>query len=112
MNKQIGQILFAAIILTACSGAPTRKEDIRSTPAPVIESHVVLPPSAVQPKRGGYLEGDSPGDNVPANLAAIPDAVPRVEPLHRFANAQYSALGKTYTPLTLPGRFRKQYLAP
>ena len=111
VNKQTGLILFAAIILTACSGAPTRKEDIRSIPAPVIESHVVLPPSVVQPKRGGYLEGDSPGDNVPANLAAVPDAVPRVEPLHRFANAQYSALGKTYTPLTSPGRFKERGIA-
>jgi rare lipoprotein A len=88
-----------------------RKEDTRSAPAPVIESHVVLPPSVVQPKRGGYLEGDSPGDNVPVNLAAVLDAVPRVEPLHRFANAQYSALGKTYTPLTSPGKFKERGIA-
>jgi rare lipoprotein A len=65
----------------------------------------------VHPKRGGYLEGDSPGDNVPANLAAVPDAVPRAEPLHRFANAQYSALGKTYTPLTSPGSFKERGVA-
>ncbi|CAH1088859.1 septal ring lytic transglycosylase RlpA family protein [Candidatus Nitrotoga sp. 1052] len=111
VNKQTGLILFAAIILTACSGVPTRKEDTRSTPAPVIESHVVLPPSVVQPKRGGYLEGDSPGVDVPINLAAIPDAVPRVEPLHRFANTQYSALGKTYTPLISPGKFKERGVA-
>jgi len=111
VNNQTGLILFAAIILTACSSAPMREDETRITPAPVIESHVALPPSVVQPKRGGYLEGDSPGTDVPANLAAIPDAVPRVEPLHRFANTQYTALGKTYTPLTSPGKFKERGVA-
>jgi rare lipoprotein A len=111
VNKQLGLILFAAIILSACSSVPTRQEDVRSAPAPVVESHVVLPPSVVQPKHGGYLDGDSPGTDVPPNLASIPDAVPRAEPLHRFANAPYSVLGKTYTPLTSTGKYKEQGIA-
>ncbi|CAG9931572.1 septal ring lytic transglycosylase RlpA family protein [Candidatus Nitrotoga arctica] len=107
MNKQTGLILFAAIILTACGSVPPRKEEMRSTPAPVIEAQA----TPAQPKRGGYLEGDSPGADVPANLDTIPNAVPRVEPLHRFANSQYTALGKTYTPLTTPGRFKERGIA-
>ena len=111
MNKQTGLILFAAIILTACGSVPTRKEEMRSTPAPVIEAQATLTTPIAQSKRGGYLEGDSPGADVPANLDTIPNAVPRAEPLHRFANSQYTALGKTYTPLTTPGRFKERGIA-
>lgn len=111
MNRKTGLILFAAIILTACGSVPPRKEEMRSTPAPVIEAQATPTAPIVQPKRGGYLEGDSAGADAPANLDAIPNAVPRVEPLHRFANSQYTALGKTYTPLTTPGRFKERGIA-
>ena len=36
----------------------------------------------------------------PPNLAAIPDAVPRAEPLHRFANRPYVVFGRGYAPMT------------
>lgn len=111
MNKQTGLIFFAVIILAACSTTPTRKEEVRSSPAPVIESHAVPTLPGAQSKRGGYLAGDSPGTDIPANLDAIPDAVPRVEPLHRFANSPYSALGKTYTPLTSTGKYKERGIA-
>jgi len=48
---------------------------------------------------GGYYKDDGPGDNPPENIDAIPDAVPRDEPLHRFANNKYSVFGKDYVPL-------------
>ena len=51
-------------------------------------------------KSGGYYLDDGPEANPPPNLDAIPDAVPRDEPLHRFANRPYVALGTTYTPQT------------
>lgn len=111
MNIQTGLILFAVIILTACGSVPPRKDEMRSTPAPVIEAQATPTTPIAQSKRGGYLEGDSPGADVPANLDTIPNAVPRVEPLHRFANSQYTALGKTYTPLTTPGRFKERGIA-
>lgn len=60
-----------------------------------------LPPSSTTAaKGGGYYLDDGPEANPPPNLDAIPDAVPREEPLHRFANRAYVALGNTYTPLT------------
>lgn len=112
MNTHTGLILSAAIILlAACSNVPTRQEDMRSPPAPVIEAQATPTAPVAQHKRGGYLEGDSPGTEVPDNLDAIPNAVPRAEPLHRFANSQYTALGKTYTPLTTPGRFKERGIA-
>lgn len=57
------------------------------------------PPTATT-KSGGYYLDDGPEANPPPNLDAVPDAVPRNEPLHRFANRPYVALGTTYTPLT------------
>ena len=48
-------------------------------------------------KFGGGYKDDGPGDN-PPDVDAIPDAVPRPEPLHRFANNPYSALGRDYVP--------------
>jgi rare lipoprotein A len=36
---------------------------------------------------------------VPADLASIPDAVPRDEPYHRWANRPYTVFGRTYAPV-------------
>ncbi len=103
-------------MLTACGSAPPRKAEApRSTPAPVAEAQTTqiepITQPITQPGRGGYLEGDGPGADVPANLEATPDAVPRDEPLHRYANRQYVALGKTYTPLTAPGNYKERGIA-
>jgi len=55
----------------------------------------------VTQKRGGaYYKDDGPGDEIPDNLDDIPDAQPRLEPLHRFANRPYIVLGKAYEPQT------------
>jgi rare lipoprotein A len=64
-----------------------------------------------KPARGGYLKGDGPAADIPANLDAIPDAVPRAEPLHRYANRQYDALGHTFIPLASPGNFKEHGIA-
>jgi len=57
-------------------------------------------PPAATTKSGGYYLDDGPEAHPPPNLDAVPDAVPRNEPLHRFANRPYVALGNTYTPQT------------
>jgi len=56
--------------------------------------------TATQKRGGGYYKDDGPGDFIPGNLDRIPDAIPRVEPLHRFANRPYVVLGRSYTPNT------------
>ena len=60
---------------------------------------------------GGFYKDDGPGDNPPANLDAIPDAVPKAEALHRFANNPYSVLGQDYTPLREVGHYKARGLA-
>ena len=63
------------------------------------------------PQRGGYYKDDGPHERPPANLDRVADAVPRVEPLHKYANRPYSALGKNYTPMTSVQPFRQRGLA-
>lgn len=84
-----------ALLLSACS-----------TPARHPVASAAERPAA--PQGGGYLAGDGPGADAPADLDSIPDAVPRAEPLHRYANRPYSALGKTYTPLAAPGNYKER----
>ena len=50
--------------------------------------------------KGGYYLDDGPGANPPANLDAVPDAVPRVETVHRGAMRPYTVMGRHYTPMT------------
>ncbi len=84
-------LLSAAAVLAGCAGTPP-VTGIEPDPAPVVrtppgEPAKPTPPPAAR-RGGGYYLDDGPGDNAPddATLAAIPDAVPRDEPLHRFAN--------------------------
>jgi len=59
-------------------------------------------------RRGGYYKDDGPGTDIPANLDAIADAEPRLEPLHRFANRPYSVFGQEYVPATELTAFRQR----
>lgn len=86
-------LLVAA--LAGCASAPR-------APAPTTERGSA-PPAAEAPataRRGAFYKDDGPGDNPPADLASIPDAQPRAEPLHRFANRPYNVLGRDYVPLS------------
>jgi len=72
---------------------------------------VFLAACASTDRRGGYYKDDGPHEKPPANLDGIADATPRVEPLNKFANRPYSALGKNYTPLTSVQPFKQRGLA-
>lgn len=95
MNNKAALLIATTLLLAACGTIPQRKA---VTPAPTTGA-------------GGYLPGDGPGKDIPVNLDAIPDAVPKVEPLHRYANRPYIALGMTYTPMTVVGNFRERGMA-
>ncbi len=51
-----------------------------------------------EPPSGYYLD-DGPPEAVPGDLATVPDAEPRDEPYHRFANRPYTVFGRTYAPI-------------
>ena len=84
-------ILMCIAALTACGSAPQRGGSIDRAPGS----------SGAPPTRGGgfYLD-DGPGANAPANLDAIPDAVPKSEPLHRGTQRPYVVMGRSSTPMT------------
>ena len=58
------------------------------------------PPAKAPPRSGGYYQDDGPPAQVPADILATPDAVPRIEPFHSGAARPYVALGRAYTPMT------------
>jgi rare lipoprotein A len=62
-------------------------------------------------RKGGYYKDDGPEAKPPSNLDSIADATPRAEPLHKWANRPYQALGKNYKPLTSVQPFKQRGLA-
>jgi rare lipoprotein A len=61
--------------------------------------------------KGGYYKDDGPHERPPANLDRIADAVPRHEPLHKYANRPYEALGKRFVPMISVQPFKQRGLA-
>jgi rare lipoprotein A len=88
----------AAIALAACSSTQKRE-------APASGG------AAATPRSGGYYLDDGPGDNPPANLDGIPDAVPKLEPLSRFSNRPYSVFGVEYVPATTLRPYKERGIA-
>jgi rare lipoprotein A len=63
------------------------------------------------PRPGGYYLDDGPGTNPPANIEAIPDAVPRAEPINRGTARPYVVMGKSYTPMTALAPYKARGIA-
>jgi rare lipoprotein A len=77
----LGAVLAA--VLAGCGSTPSRE-----------------PPIGKPARSGGYYLDDGPGANPPANIDAIPDAVPRVEPIRAATSRPYMVMGRSYTPMT------------
>jgi rare lipoprotein A len=90
---------FIAVLLAACASEPQvpSSPDGGAAPTPA-------PPS----NKGGYYKDDGPGANPPPNLSGIPDAVPKAEPPHRYANRPYEVFGKSYAPLAAGPPYRER----
>jgi rare lipoprotein A len=61
--------------------------------------------------KGGYYLDDGPENHPPEHLDRIPDAVPKKEPLHKFANKPYTAFGKVYVPDTSNKPYKERGVA-
>lgn len=60
---------------------------------------------------GGYYKDDGPGRKIPANIEAIPDAIPQLE-AHAPANRRpYVVFGKRYVPISDERPFRQTGIA-
>ena len=88
-------LIPALAAVVACTSAPRQEPPPAAKPAPSAK----------------YYKDDGPGEGPPANLDALPDAVPRVEPLHRFANRPYTVFGREYVPATSLRPYRERGVA-
>ena len=71
------------LALAGCGTAPPKKAE----------------PEPSKPLSPKYYSNDGPPEKIPENLAQIPDAIPRDEPFHKFANRPYTVFGLTYVPV-------------
>ncbi len=82
------------LILAGCSSVGTQV-----TESPPASTSASAKPTVLPPYRGGgYYKDDGPGAHPPPNLASIPNAQPKWEPMNRYANNTYTVMGKTYHP--------------
>jgi rare lipoprotein A len=96
-------VLIIAAALAACTTAPKPPAAPAPLPGPA-------QPAAATPS-SKYYSDDGPPLAVTIDLDAVPDAVPRNEPLHRFANRPYTVLGRDYVPATAPRPYRERGVA-
>jgi rare lipoprotein A len=97
VSRRLGFTL-AALLLAGCSATPQKPSPTAPPPSPAATS-------------SKYYSDDGPPLAVPHDLDAIPDAVPRVEPLHRFANRPYTVLGRDYVPARELRPYRERGMA-
>ena len=107
-------VCVLAVCLAGCA-APAKRDASVEKPArsayPKEDVPAMRDVPADRPARGAYYKDDGPGENPPPNLGSVPDAEPRAEPLHRFANRPYQVFGKEYVPLASVGAFRQRGVA-
>lgn len=113
MRGLVPTLIAVMLAVAGCASGPVPPRDApaRSEAGPVAPTRT--PPAASGATRpGGFYLDDGPGDNPldASALAAIADAQPRDEPLHRFANRPYSALGMPFVPMTEAQPFRQRGL--
>jgi peptidoglycan lytic transglycosylase len=99
--------LLATASLTAALGGCGSITSRPEAPPPTVSKA----PSPGSPRPGGYYLDDGPGANPPADIDAIPDAVPRVEPLYRGTSQPYVVLGSSYRPMTASAPYKARGIA-
>jgi rare lipoprotein A len=84
-------LILCLAILAGCSSSPSKRS----------------PSSSSTTTGGGYYKDDGPGNDIPPNIQAIPDAVPRIEAHARANMRPYVVFGKRYTPVSGNRPFRQ-----
>jgi rare lipoprotein A len=76
-----------------------------------VASCAIGPKPPATPPSGKYYSDDGPPESVPGDLASIPNAVPRDEPFHRYANRPYTVFGRTYVPVVNKDPYKQRGIA-
>jgi rare lipoprotein A len=95
LSRHCAAWLACAILLASCGTSPPKKTSPAATPSA---------------SSSRYYMDDGPGE-APANLDQVPDAVPQLEPLHRFANRPYTVLGQDFVPATALRPYKERGVA-
>jgi rare lipoprotein A len=109
----VNRIVFWLLLffLAGCASTPEQAQnpipEVKRPPETKPQAETKPAPSA----KGGYYKDDGPDEKPPANLASIPDAVPRTEPLHRYANRPYQVFGKSYAPTASRQPYKERGMA-
>jgi rare lipoprotein A len=97
------------VLLSACTGVPPRPPQGGGV------TTGASTPRATPPARttggGAFYKDDGPGDNPPPDLARVPDASPRAEALHAYANRPYRVMGQNFVPRTRVESYRERGVA-
>lgn len=105
----LGTVLLMVSLLGGCGGQRTVKPTTdASTSSSTTSASTTAAPKA---NSGKYYLDDGPGDNPPANIDLIPDAVLKTEAPSPRANRPYTALGQRYVPMTSYSPYKKQGVA-
>jgi peptidoglycan lytic transglycosylase len=88
-------LVAAVLVLAGCASVPSPRSTTSGAP----------------PASGKYYLDDGPGLSPPADLDVVPDAVPKIEPLHRAANRPYAVFGREYVPATSLTPYRERGVA-
>src|SRR5262245_29259824 len=94
-RRALAAMLTTAMLLAACGTSPPKSTSSSATPSSASSR---------------YYKDDGPAD-APVNLDQVPDAVPRLEPLNRFANRPYSVLGQDFVPATALRPYKEKGIA-
>ena len=99
------------LVLTACASAPRRPAPAAAAPAPPLSP---ASPAQTPGPAPGPVPAPAPGTvpPPPADIASIPDAVPRVEPRSALGNPPfYDVLGKRYFVLASAEGYKERGVA-
>ena len=67
-----------------------------------------IPTSQLLRRPGGYYTDDAPDEPMGAQMDALIEPVPHIEPLNDQANQAYVVFGRSYKPMTALGSYRRQ----
>lgn len=90
-----------AVVLSACSSRPVQQ----TADVPEARPRAAMVPSV---QGGGYYQDDGPHAMVPADLDALPDAVPRLDPIYPPSLRPYTVMGQRFVPMTALHPYRER----
>lgn len=98
--------ILLALLLTACGSRQAdvgELSDSNYPPIPTTQAKTGASSSAPRamvpaPQGGGYYKSDGPHAMIPADLDEIPDATPRIDPIHPPSLRPYTVMGQRFVP--------------